>query len=147
MYKNRILFFFAAIIPFFASAQNGYWEQRQVCDYEQSQIQTPKTRCVYAGNLMADDLFNPVTIIDKYAYFSKTQVLDNHLNCPSSYYENTSRYLKLQNGTWAFVSYRGHLPLSSQTHYMETSTQTVLIPGSCRTEWVWIPLCDGCQIP
>lgn len=48
---KKILLCLAITTPFFAAAQNGYWEYREVCDYQTVQTNEPYTLCSYSGSL------------------------------------------------------------------------------------------------
>jgi hypothetical protein len=141
---KKTLLSLAAVITTFSSAAaaNGYWEYVEVCDYEQVEVQQPKTSCVYSGVLTT--YTNGYSGINHYS----THTANSHFDCSSSLYESQYRNT-FNNSTqeWDMKHYTGVIPLIYQNQHFATSTETVKVEGSCRTEQVWIELCNNCQIP
>jgi len=118
---------------------NGYWEYRQVCDYETITTTTPYTACDYNGYL-----YNGINSIFSYA----TETWGGHVSCPYTSYKSEYRNVyNSQTQRWEYLWFSGYLNLYSTQHLTSTSTTTQVIEGSCRLERVWVPLCPRCQIP
>ena len=117
---------------------NGYWDYRTVCDYETVTTQTPYTSCSYSGWLNG---FGAGSVPSS-SYFT----LGGHTSCPSSDYKHVYQGY-WDGGQYKFAWFSGHLHLTSQNHSYHTKTERRRVEGSCRTERVWVELCDGCQIP
>jgi len=127
----------------FALADNGYWDHRTVCDYEQVEKLTPVTYCTYQGPLTG---WINNTYLSK--YYSNTEPSPGHITCtPSKPISNTSYEWNPSTSTYEWITYSGIVTLSSQSQGYITSTTTELVEGSCREERVWVPLCPTCQIP
>ena len=136
---KKILFAIVAMLLSTSVFANGYWETREVCDYETITSTNPYTLCEYGGNLYS----NGSSI---YSYATDTKW--GHVSCPGTYYQTESRSIyNSQTQQWENQWFSGHLYLYLTQHLTSTSTTQQVIEGSCRTERVWIPLCDGCQIP
>lgn len=124
-------------------AQNGYWEYREVCDYETKEVLTPYTMCFYRG---------PATVFihNKFQvrYLELTTKFDDHITCKPQ--ETTSSWITEYdhgNKEWDTALASASIPLQGWQHKSDKKIITTKITDSCRTEKVWIPLCDNCQIP
>lgn len=122
---------------------NGYWDYREVCDYEQVQINTPKTNCTYRGSLHA--IVGGVWM----SYFVvQPQSFQGHSTCAGGI--TTSTWANVTDpvtGEWVGAWFDGYIPLVSQSHTYDVSYETRQVEGSCRFEQVWVPLCPTCEIP
>jgi hypothetical protein len=147
MIKNTLLATLA-VLSFGAAAQNGYWDYREVCDYEQKVTTTPITKCHYAGWLyIQNGLSADLNSWDRTTYGSSTSTLNNHVQCSPTITDSSSRFITDRSGRSLWAFYAGTLSLNNQTHTTKQTTSVEVVPGSCRTERVWIPLCENCQIP
>ena len=116
---------------------NGYWEDYTVCDYETVTVQTPYTACSYSGWLHGNGGSISSTAFRTY---------NGHISCPLSEYKNVHERVWL-GSEFVDVWFDGNLPLTNQSHLYNTTTEQRVVEGSCRTERVWIELCDTCPIP
>lgn len=153
MLKNKLLILVATALPFFASAQNGYWDYREVCDYRTVQTNEPYTLCTYSGSLQT---FHNGRFLSEWT--TSSEVKNGHVACSSQMYSSTSKFYQAPSywdsatnryvyppAEWIHLS--GWIGLASTSHLNRTTSRTEVVPGSCREERVWVPLCEGCQIP
>lgn len=153
MLNKKLLILLATALPFFASAQNGYWDVRQVCDYRTVQTNEPYTLCAYSGSLWTHH---------RGQYFSEwvtsSEMKNGHVACSSQMYTSRSvhyqapAYWDAANNRYVYppaewIHLSGWIGLANTSHLNRTRSHTEVVPGSCREELVWIPLCEGCQIP
>ncbi|MFT6777597.1 MAG: hypothetical protein ACJAV1_001516 [Paraglaciecola sp.] len=141
---KKTLLSLAAVITTFSSAAaaNGYWEYVKVCDYEQVEVQQPKTSCVYSGIITSIG-----ASYSGISYFVNP-IVNGHITCyPRQYASESRSEYNPSTQEWERVSYSGIVPLTYQGQYFVATTETVKVEGSCRTERVWIELCNNCQIP
>lgn len=136
-----VLFF--SLVSTTAFAGNGYWDYRTVCDYETIETSEPVTLCLYNGYLYGWSASNYTANI-----FSYTSTAAGHINCQLNVARSELlRSYNYSTQEWETIHYSGTLPLVSQYQTDSTTTSTQVIPGSCREERVWIPLCPTCEIP
>lgn len=132
--KYRYLCALSAGLFSLGASASGYWDFRTVCDYETVEIQHPVTHCAYAGQIYSNS--RPRQAMQATAQSR----LDGHTSCPASHY--VTRRSKIWNdneGRWEFVTFEGQLPLTSQSHDYDITTERRQVEGSCREEAVWIP--------
>jgi hypothetical protein len=139
MFK-KTLFAILLMLSSSTAFAGGYWDYRQVCDYETVTVSTPYTACTYDGYLYSG-------IKQIYSY-GQSMAFAGHVSCPTSTFGAEWRNVyNSQTQQWEFDYYTGTLFLSFAQHLTSTSTTTQQVEGSCRMERVWVPLCPGCQIP
>lgn len=147
MVKNTLLAAMA-ILSLNVVAENGYWDYREVCDYEQIVTTKPITNCYYTGNLNIQTPTRSQTKSGDWTVFHTSfSTRDNHVQCSQNITTSTTRWITKLDGNFTSAFYAGPLWLTSQTHTTQQSTSVQVVPGSCRTEQVWVPLCPTCQIP
>ncbi|MBQ4849600.1 hypothetical protein [Pseudoalteromonas sp. MMG012] len=132
-----------------AAEARGYWEYKTVCDYETVYKDVDFTSCSYGG-------------WESQKYFRSSSILNGHVSCSSGI--NSSQWVDKETCNW---EYQGVYPnqkyvrvckmtptftsvwlnLESQSHQTRQDAVRQKVPGSCREERVWIPLCSNCQIP
>jgi len=139
MFK-KILFATIAMLLSTSVFANGYWEYREVCDYETITESYPYTDCYYNGYLWSGS---------KSIFISfEARSWSGHVSCPFTLYKSEFRTVyNSQTQQWESNWYSGNLNLYSTQHLTGTTSTTQVIEGSCRMERVWIPLCPRCQIP
>jgi len=136
---KKTLFAILLLVSSSSAFAGGYWDYREVCDYETITVSTPYTSCSYNGYLWSGS---------KKIYTDKTDILSGHVSCPSSTFGAEWRNIyNSQTQQWEYNYYTGTLFLFFAQHLTSTSTITQQVEGSCRMERVWVPLCPGCQIP
>ncbi|MFT6097871.1 MAG: hypothetical protein ACJAYF_000405 [Arenicella sp.] len=137
---KKTLFAILVMLSSQSAFANGYWDERQVCDYETVTVSTPYTACSYNGFLYSG-------IKQIYSY-GQTLSFSGHVSCPFSTFGHEWRHAyNPQTQQWENDYYTGTLYLSSTQHLTSTSTTTQVVEGSCRIERVWVPICRRCQIP
>lgn len=95
MKMEKILLSLAAVVTTFSStvAANGYWEHVEVCDYEQVEVQQPKTSCVYFGFITSVGAGYSVI-----SYFVNP-IVNGHITCdPNQYAHEVNTIPQLKNG-------------------------------------------------
>lgn len=116
---------------------NGYWDYREVCDYEQVQVNTPITSCLYIGTLTGSSQSG----VNYSTTHSVPVQLPGHTSCQPVQSASTGGMVRNPHtGQNEFVHYHGVLPLVNQVHTYNVTYETRQVEGSCRIEQVWVPL-------
>jgi hypothetical protein len=141
--KHKILAAAFSALCFSSTAlANGYWDYREVCDYETVEVEYPYVSCFYSG--IATGSTAGIYVSDQVTSLDSKPIGQN---CDQFKQYHGSKRVQLPNGSYATVWLSGVIFLAQQSNEVFIRTETQVVEGSCRTERVWVPLCDGCQIP